>query len=78
MIFSLYLFCMFLQMAMHQTYEGTYFGFVATLDVYGFEINYSQRIISSVWIVNRGPNDNLEENAIRIGWQVRSSPWKSQ
>uniref|UniRef100_A0A0E0BSN7 Neprosin PEP catalytic domain-containing protein n=1 Tax=Oryza glumipatula TaxID=40148 RepID=A0A0E0BSN7_9ORYZ len=57
-------------MAMHQTYEGTYFGFVATLDVYRFEINYSQRIISSVRIVNRGPNDNLEENAIRIGWQV--------
>ncbi|XP_040385793.1 uncharacterized protein LOC102700295 [Oryza brachyantha] len=56
--------------ALHATYEGSYFGFVTTMDVYGFQINNGQRIVSSIWIVNRGGNDGDEKNEIMIGWQV--------
>uniref|UniRef100_J3NDD4 Neprosin PEP catalytic domain-containing protein n=1 Tax=Oryza brachyantha TaxID=4533 RepID=J3NDD4_ORYBR len=59
--------------ALHATYEGSYFGFVTTMDVYGFQINNGQRIVSSIWIVNRGGNDGDEKNEIMIGWQRDST-----
>uniref|UniRef100_A0A0D9XZ94 Neprosin PEP catalytic domain-containing protein n=1 Tax=Leersia perrieri TaxID=77586 RepID=A0A0D9XZ94_9ORYZ len=56
--------------AVHETYEGSYYGFVCTMDVYGFDFNYGQRTLSSIWIVNTLIENDLEENAIMIGWQV--------
>ncbi|CAM0876917.1 unnamed protein product [Alopecurus aequalis] len=55
--------------AVHRTYPGSYFGLVATMDVYGHNIS-DGRIITSIWIHNLDGDRETDENAIWAGWQV--------
>ncbi|KAL6633590.1 hypothetical protein ACP70R_026261 [Stipagrostis hirtigluma subsp. patula] len=47
-----------------------YFGFVATIDVYAYNISQGQESSSSVWIVNLGDGSKERYNSIRVGWMV--------
>uniref|UniRef100_A0ACD6A1S9 Uncharacterized protein n=1 Tax=Avena sativa TaxID=4498 RepID=A0ACD6A1S9_AVESA len=54
--------------ASHRTYSGSYFGLVATMDVYGHNIS-DGRIITTMWIHNM-EGDRETDNAIWVGWQI--------
>ncbi|XP_066373846.1 uncharacterized protein [Miscanthus floridulus] len=48
-----------------------YYGFIATLDVYGFpELKHGQGTAGSVWVVDEGDGAQANAKAIIIGWNV--------
>ncbi|TVU31954.1 hypothetical protein EJB05_23666, partial [Eragrostis curvula] len=50
-------------------YDG-YFGIIATIDVYGYNIAKGQLGGSSIWISNFGDGSKDNFNSIHIGWMV--------
>uniref|UniRef100_A0A0D9XGD5 Neprosin PEP catalytic domain-containing protein n=1 Tax=Leersia perrieri TaxID=77586 RepID=A0A0D9XGD5_9ORYZ len=55
--------------ARHDTHVGSYFGLVATMEAYGFELGYGQITSTMIWVDN-SLDDVQETNAIWVGWQV--------
>uniref|UniRef100_A0ACD5WZN7 Uncharacterized protein n=1 Tax=Avena sativa TaxID=4498 RepID=A0ACD5WZN7_AVESA len=47
-----------------------YYGFVATIDVYGYNISRGQMSVSAVWIANVGNGSKESYNDIQVGWMV--------
>jgi hypothetical protein len=63
-----------LQFASHHTPPGspddTYYGLLATTDVYGHEIKTGQQVSTAIWVLNEGDGSQLSINSIHAGWQV--------
>jgi hypothetical protein len=63
-----------LQFAAHASLPGKpsdeYYGVVATIDVYGYNISRGQQSASTVWVYNVGNWSKENYNSIRIGWMV--------
>jgi hypothetical protein len=63
-----------LQIAAHASYPGKpydeYYGFVATIDVYGYNISRGQMSVSAVWVANVGNWSKERYNSIQVGWMV--------
>ncbi|CAM0876916.1 unnamed protein product [Alopecurus aequalis] len=55
--------------AVHRTHPGSYFGLDATMEVYGHNIS-DGHIITAIWIANLEGDEEKDENAIWVGWQV--------
>uniref|UniRef100_A0A0D9X5V3 Neprosin PEP catalytic domain-containing protein n=1 Tax=Leersia perrieri TaxID=77586 RepID=A0A0D9X5V3_9ORYZ len=56
--------------SVHETHFGSYFGLVATMEVYEFELSHGQVTATMIWVRNSLGDGDLEENAIWVGWQV--------
>uniref|UniRef100_A0ACD6A9X3 Uncharacterized protein n=1 Tax=Avena sativa TaxID=4498 RepID=A0ACD6A9X3_AVESA len=60
--------------AAHASFPGkpydAYYGFVATIDVYGYNISRGQMSASSIWVANVGNWSKQSYNSIRVGWMV--------
>lgn len=62
-----------LQFAAHETPESrdnTYYGLLATTDVYNHEIKTGQWVSTAIWIFHDGDGSKLSHNSIHVGWQV--------
>ena len=74
---SLKLFFLTLQFATHASLPGKpydeYYGFVATIDVYGYNISLGQLSASSIWVANVGNWSKESFNSIRVGWMVSNT-----
>lgn len=47
-----------------------YYGFIATMDVYGLSLSPEQLSLASFWMVNAGDGKISSLNNIQIGWEV--------
>ncbi|KAL6660885.1 hypothetical protein ACP70R_000269 [Stipagrostis hirtigluma subsp. patula] len=52
-----------------QPYDG-YYGFIATIDVYGHNISHGQMSGSTVWVSNSDHDSADSINSIHVGWMV--------
>ncbi|KAG2564073.1 hypothetical protein PVAP13_8KG382300 [Panicum virgatum] len=55
--------------AVHKTNTGSYFGMVATMDVYGYSPSDGQASVAAIWIGN-DDGDNSDLDSIAVGWEV--------
>jgi hypothetical protein len=66
-----------LQFAAHASFPGkpydAYYGFVATIDVYGHNISRGQLSASTIWVANVGNWSKQSYNSIRVGWMVTNT-----
>jgi hypothetical protein len=66
-----------LQAAAHASFPekpyNEYYGFVATIDVYGYNITKGQMSTSSIYISNVGNWSKESFNSIMVGWMVTNS-----
>ncbi|KAL5201430.1 hypothetical protein ABZP36_035784 [Zizania latifolia] len=56
--------------AAQSTIPGSYYGFVVTMDVYGFNLSKGQKTMASIWITNPGDDICYDLNTIWVGWQI--------
>nr|CAB3468924.1 unnamed protein product [Digitaria exilis] len=47
-----------------------YYGFIATLDVYGFTLKHGQGTAGAVWVVDAGDGAQSSVKTIIVGWNV--------
>jgi hypothetical protein len=66
-----------LQAAAHASFPGKpyneYYGFSATIDVYGYNITKGQMSASSIYVSNAGNWSKESFNSIMVGWMVTNS-----
>jgi hypothetical protein len=67
----LYLMYLLLQFSTQATYNGSYFGLIATMGVYGYNLSVDQVSTTTIWITNLEGDYKSNEDAIWVGWQVR-------
>ncbi|XP_072149590.1 protein neprosin-like [Setaria viridis] len=53
-----------------ETSPDGYYGFIATLDVYGFTLKLGQGTAGAVWVVGSGDGTQSSAKTIIIGWNV--------
>ncbi|KAJ1276811.1 hypothetical protein BS78_05G244000 [Paspalum vaginatum] len=53
--------------AVHKTYDGSYFGIVATMDVYAHSFSDGQATATGIWIAS---DHNSDVESIAVGWEV--------
>ncbi|KAJ1276809.1 hypothetical protein BS78_05G243800 [Paspalum vaginatum] len=56
--------------AVHKTYDGSYFGMVATMDVYAHSFSDGQATATAIWIAS---DHNSDVESIAVGWEVSPS-----
>ncbi|KAF8772159.1 hypothetical protein HU200_006158 [Digitaria exilis] len=53
-----------------ETSPDGYYGFIATLDVYGFTLKHGQGTAGAVWVASSGDGAQSSAKTIIIGWNV--------
>jgi hypothetical protein len=75
------LFSITLQFAAHASLpkkrSEEYYGAVATIDVYGYNISRGQLSASTVWVYNVGNWSKETFNSIHVGWMVNHALYLS-